>query len=175
MIGQQVRLVPLDETYTEKIMKDWNNPEMRVLFDGYIPSTTENQREWLQSIERRMKSREIFFFAILRLDDNSFLGTLGLSGIDWLSRSSTLGITIHRKEDWNQGFGTESLKLIIDFAWDHLNLRRIELDVHSHNPRAIHVYEKIGFQRYGTAHGKYFRNGSYVDTYYMELFRKTSD
>jgi RimJ/RimL family protein N-acetyltransferase len=63
--------------------------------------------------------------------------------------------------------------IAIEFAWKSLNLRRIELSVHEYNERAKHVYEKLGFVEYGKAHQKYFIDGKYVNTYYMELLRDT--
>ncbi len=99
------------------------------------------------------------------------IGSCGLHDVDWISRTCDLGIAIYAKKDWGQGLGSEALELLIDFGWTHLNMRRIELCVHSHNSRAKAVYEKLGFKVYGTAHNKYYMDGKYVDTDYMELFR----
>ncbi|TFH09846.1 MAG: N-acetyltransferase [Candidatus Thorarchaeota archaeon] len=57
-------------------------------------------------------------------------------------------------------------------GWKHLNLRRIELSVYAFNERAKHVYEKLGFKEWGMAHEKYFIDGEYIDTHYLEIFRE---
>jgi RimJ/RimL family protein N-acetyltransferase len=84
-----------------------------------------------------------------------------------------MGIAIHNEENWGRGFGIQAIELMIEFGWKSLNLRRIDLSVHEFNERAKHVYEKLSFVEYGKAHGKYYIDGEYVNTFYLELFRNT--
>lgn len=173
IVGEKVRLVPIEPQHLDYIMEHFNSPEMRSFLGGYIPVTRNMEVEWIQSAEEGIKKRTGFNFAIERIPKGDMIGSLSLENIDWLSRSCHLGIAIYEKDNWSKGFGNESLTLLIDFGWNSLNLRRIDLCVHSNNPRAKHVYEKLGFKHYGTAHQKYYLNGVYVDTHYMELFRET--
>jgi RimJ/RimL family protein N-acetyltransferase len=154
-------------------MKNWNNPELRHFLGGFIPHTRLQEKEWIESVQMEMKKRSSFVFAIERLPEQEFIGTSALHNIDWLSRSCTFGIAIHTEDNWDQGFGTQAVKLLIEFAWKSLNLRRIELSVHEFNKRAKHVYEKLGFVEFGKANQKYFIDGEYVNTFYMELLRDT--
>jgi RimJ/RimL family protein N-acetyltransferase len=171
--GERVRLVPLEvEKHLDHIMEHFNDPEMRLFLGGYIPVTRNAEIEWIKAVEEKMKKRIEFQYAIEKISDGEMIGSLGLHDIDWLSRTCVLGIAIYPKENWEKGYGSEALELLIDFGWTHLNLRRIELSVHDHNPRAKHVYEKLGFKLYGTAHQKYYMGGKYADTHYMELFRE---
>lgn len=173
LVGEKVRLVPIEvEKHLDYIMTHFNDPEMRLFLGGFFPVTRNAEREWIEATEEKMKKRIEFTFAIERLPEEDMIGSLGLHDIDWVSRSCVLGIAIYAEKDWGQGYGTEALQLLIDFGWTHLNLRRIELGVHAHNPRAQHVYEKLGFKLYGTAHQKYYIGGKYADTHYMELFRE---
>ncbi|TFG32004.1 N-acetyltransferase [Candidatus Thorarchaeota archaeon] len=171
LVGKELRLVVLEEKHLDDILKGWNNPEMRQFLGGYIPHTREAERAWIQVAQEQMNKRQSYVFVIERISDDAFIGTTALHDIDWLSRTSILGIAIHDPQHWSMGFGTEAINLLINFGWSHLNLRRIELSVHDFNERAKHVYEKIGFREFGLAHRKYFINGQYVNTYYMELFR----
>lgn len=171
LVGKTIRLVVLEKKHLPDIVKHWNDPEMRIFLGEYIPNTLEQEESWLEHAHARMNKRQDFYFAIERLQNDEFLGSVGLHDISWISRTATLGITIHEKKNWSQGYGSEVLQIIIDYAWTHLNLRRIELSVHDFNTRAKHVYEKHGFKEYGLAHQKSYINGKYVDTYFMELLR----
>jgi RimJ/RimL family protein N-acetyltransferase len=166
-----IQLVLLEENHLDGIMKNWNNRELRRFLGGFIPYSRFQEKEWIESVQTEMKRRASFVFAIERLPKREFLGTIALHNIDWLSRSCTFGIAIHAEDNWNRGYGTQAIELIIEFAWKSLNLRRIELSVHEFNERAKHVYEKLGFVEFGKANQKYFIDGEYVNTYYMELFR----
>ena len=169
--GEKVRLAPLEEKHLDDLMKEWNNPKLRKFLGGFIPHSREAELQWIQATMEDMKKRRSFVFAIERDADGVFIGTIALHDIDWVSRNCTLGIAIHGEDNWGRGYGSEAIAVLINFGWNHLNLRRIELSVHDFNERAKHVYEKLGFVEFGIAHRKFFIDGNYVDTHYMELFR----
>ena len=171
LTGDNIRLVPIEERHLDDIMKNWNNPAMREFLGGFIPHTRLHEKEWIESVQIEMNKKISFVFAIEVTSINRFLGTIAFHNIDWVSRSATVGIAIHSEKDWGKGYGTEAMQLIIEFGWKSLNLRRVELSVHDFNERARHVYEKLGYVEFGVAHSKYFINGRYVTTQYMELFR----
>lgn len=169
--GTKIRLVPIDEHHLDDIMRGYNNPELRKFLGGYLPVTKEDEREWIQTSQQQMKNRTGYVFAIEDVSDHRFIGTVSLNGIDWISRSSGCGIAIHSSNDWGKGYGTEAMQMLLDFSWTHLNLRRIELSVHAFNERAKHVYEKVGFKVWGTAHKRYYLDKEYHDCHHMEIFR----
>ncbi|MHA1771731.1 MAG: GNAT family N-acetyltransferase [Candidatus Thorarchaeota archaeon] len=172
--GKKVELKVMDMKYLDTLMKVWNNPELKQYLMGAIPHSRLQEEEWIKRTQRLMGSGQEYVFAIERLDTHKFIGTVGIHDILWVAKTATVGIAIYRQEDREQGFGTEALQLAIEFAWKDLNLRRLELSVHSFNKRAIKTYEKLGFKQWGIAHQKMFIRGKYVDTHYMELFRYQS-
>ncbi|TFH01539.1 MAG: N-acetyltransferase [Candidatus Thorarchaeota archaeon] len=100
-----------------------------------------------------------------------FLGAHHFGVQDCAIYNERLGIAIHSPQDWEKGYGSEAIQLLLDFGWKHLNLRRIELSVFAFNERAKHVYEKLGFKEWGIAHKIFFIEGEYHDAHYMEIFR----
>ena len=48
-----------------------------------------------------------------------------------------------------RGLGTEATRMIVGYGFGHLGLHRISLEVYAFNPRARHVYEKVGFRAEG--------------------------
>lgn len=86
----------------------------------------------------------------------------------------TVGVGITVAKAWrNQGIGTSMMQFIID--WCRLNpvVHRLELTVFTDNVRAIHVYEKLGFQHEGIRRGAYFKEGRFIDAHVMAiLFEK---
>ncbi|MHA2015849.1 MAG: GNAT family N-acetyltransferase [Candidatus Thorarchaeota archaeon] len=169
--GTLVKLVPIGLRHLDDVYEAWNDPEMKQFLRGAIPDAYESEEKWIRRAIDEMAARRSFIFAIESLEDGRFLGTVGIHGIDWVARSATLGIAIHKRDDWTRGYGRDALRTIIGFAWKDLNLRRLELGVHAFNKRAIHVYESLGFKRYGTAHQVVFIRGKYADSHFMELFR----
>jgi len=73
------------------------------------------------------------------------------------------GIHIGEEECRGKGYGTEATQLMLSYAFETLNLNRVELGVYDFNKQAIHVYEKAGFIREGIKRQDKFVNGRYAD------------
>ena len=80
------------------------------------------------------------------------------------------GVSVH-PDYWNRGVGSALLSAVVDLADNWLNLKRVELEVYTDNPAAIHLYEKFGFVIEGTKRKHAFREGQYVDCHVMARVR----
>ncbi len=82
------------------------------------------------------------------------------------SHTATLGMAVH--DDFqNRGVGTRLVQAGLDIADNWLNLKRVELQVYTDNAAAVHLYEKFGFIIEGTHKAFAFREGEYIDAYFM--------
>ena len=63
------------------------------------------------------------------------------------------------------------MRVILRYAFEELNLYRVSLNVFGYNPRAIHTYEKIGFQHEGFQREVLDRDGQRWDLIYMGILR----
>jgi L-amino acid N-acyltransferase YncA len=68
-----------------------------------------------------------------------------------------------------RGLGTEATRLITDYAFTVVGLHRITLEVYAFNPRARHVYDKVGFVHEGTMRDALRWNGTWVDCHLMAM------
>lgn len=128
---------------------------------------SENEREFILDTLKKGK----YNFAIIKKEDNSLIGNCGIMDIDNIHNKATLGIFIGDEENRNKGYGTEVLKLLIDYGFNILNLNNIDLKVFSFNERAIACYKKCGLVEYGRRHESYYINNKYYDEIYMEILR----
>ena len=94
---------------------------------------------------------------------------VALTDIDWVYRIGTLHIMIGNSNNRNRGIGTFAVTEMLKHGFDDMNLHRIELEVLVSNSRAIHLYEKIGFEKEGIKKKAAFKNGLYVDVAFMAL------
>ncbi len=99
------------------------------------------------------------------------IGDIGLMDIDWRTRAAEVGILIGEKSFWNQGYGSEAMRLMLKHAFDTLNLNRVFLRVYDHNPRAIRAYEKVGFVHEGRMRQARYYAGEYFDVLLMSVLR----
>jgi RimJ/RimL family protein N-acetyltransferase len=79
-----------------------------------------------------------------------------------------LGITVH--SDWrNQGVGTAMMQYMVDWCRANPVVHKLELWVFPDNPRAFHVYEKVGFQQEGYRRSCFLKQGQFLDLIMMGM------
>jgi [ribosomal protein S5]-alanine N-acetyltransferase len=66
-----------------------------------------------------------------------------LHTIDRNNRCARYAIGIFNPANWNRGFGTEATRLVLRFAFEELNLHRLDLRVLAFNERAIGCYKNV--------------------------------
>ncbi|WP_308524438.1 GNAT family protein [uncultured Tissierella sp.] len=62
--------------------------------------------------------------------------------------------------------------MIQEFAFNRLNLHKLDLEVRSYNERAIRCYEKCGFKEEGRIRENFFTDGKYTDTLFMGILKR---
>lgn len=107
-------------------------------------------------------------FAIVETATGRLLGACGFDGIDDRQGTAEVGIFVREKSFWGRGYGTEALRLLLDFGFAIRNYHNILLKVKAFNTRAIRSYEKVGFRTIGVRR-EAFRHGTvYVDEVLMD-------
>jgi len=89
--------------------------------------------------------------------------------LDHINRTAEVGIFIGEKSCWNKGYGEEAMRLLLDYAFNILNLESIMLNVYAFNTRAIRCYRKIGFKEIGRRRRARRIQGTSYDIIYMDL------
>lgn len=166
LIGERIYLSPINIEDTEKYV-EWMN-DFKVT-DGVGRSaglmTIEDEKEWINSASKNGD----FNFAIVNIENDKLIGNCSIMKISYRNRIGTVGIFIGEESNRNNGYGAETLKLLLDYGFNYLNLNNIMLTVKSFNERAIKCYEKVGFKEFGRRRGSYFLNGKYYDDIHMDI------
>ena len=167
LVGDNIYLSSrnVDEEVIEKFA-EWLNDFETTDYIGKSSTliTIEDERKHFEN----PKENEYIFF-IVRSEDDKLIGTIGLHSVDNINRRATLGIFIGDKSGRNKGFGTEAIRLILEYGFKYLNLNNIKLDVLEFNERAQACYKKCGFKEYGRRRKSEFLNGKYYDKLHMDI------
>ncbi|WP_040952189.1 GNAT family N-acetyltransferase [Gorillibacterium massiliense] len=130
-----------------------------------IPRSVES---FEKSIENSSNSLE---FRLRTLEDDTLIGFVALFRMEWNNQCGKMAIGIGDPNFRGKGYGTDALRLILRYGFCELNLNRIGLDVISYNKRAIHAYQKVGFQVEGTMRESVLRDGQKFDRILMSILR----
>ena len=114
-------------------------------------------------------------FSIVTLDEDKIIGTIGLEDFNYVNRTATLGIFIGDEDYRSKGYGTEAIRLLLEFGFKYKNLNNIKLDLMEFNERALKCYQKCGFKEYGRRRKCRFVNGKYYDSISMDILAEEFD
>lgn len=169
IVGDRIYLSPV--AYTEEALDkftEWMNDFNVTDYTGRSSEITTylNEKEWLDRTARKTETRD---FNIIDIKTNKLIGSVGLVNFKWIPRSATLGIFIGDDEYRSNGYGTEAIKLILEFAFKYLNLHSVNLDLIEANERAHKCYLKCGFKYTGMSRDAIFLNGKYYNKLHMDI------
>ncbi len=163
-----IYLSPLLEEDSSMLFK-WINDRDLVHFNNYYkPISPESHKEWFQSIQKR---NDFFIFGIRLKETNEIIGTCQLHSVSYIDRVAELQIRIGETQKMSKGFGTQAVKLLLEFAFNDLNLNKVYLTVLSENHRAIKAYLNAGFKKEGLLEKHCHINGKYRDLVIMGILR----
>lgn len=169
LVGDRIYLSPKGSS-EEEIQKftEWMNDFQVTDYTGRTSQITTyaSEKEYLESSEKNTENRT---FNIVNLEDEKLVGTVGLEHINWVERSAVLGIFIGDDDFRSNGYGTEAIRLLLEYGFKYLNLHSIRLDLLSVNERAHKCYLKCGFKDSGKSREEIFLNGKYYDKLHMDI------
>lgn len=141
LVADAIVLRQLDEAYFDAYCGLIADPISRHWTVTTEPFSDEQLMSWLKS---RPGQTDRLDWAILDKTTGQLLGEIVLNELDPANESMNLRIALS-SNNLGRGFGTQAVKLVVEFGFQVLNLREIRLDVWRENLRAIRVYEKVGF------------------------------
>ncbi|EDL66770.1 GNAT family N-acetyltransferase [Bacillus sp. SG-1] len=166
--GQTIYLRYFQKEDTQKILKALSYPEIRKL-TGLQKFLTPQKIEKAYEAFALDDSRVDLVIALK--ETNEVIGDLALNEIDNLNRNANVRIALHDPKYFGKGYGTEALRLVLEFGFRTLNLYRIGLNVYSFNARAKKSYEKLGFKQEGIIRSELFYDGEFHDNIIMGVLR----
>lgn len=130
--------------------------------------SNEIERQWVQNAINQNKDVRL---AICTVEGNIYIGNIYLTGIDYVNRKATSHILIGKHDYWNGGYGTEAMHLLLKYAFNHKNLRRIETIVLEDNIGSCKMHEKLGYKREGLLRESVYKDGCYKNQVYYALLK----
>jgi RimJ/RimL family protein N-acetyltransferase len=123
----------------------------------------------LAEITQHFESRSLFQWGVANLDDR-IIGTCTLASLSEEHRRAEVGFALARSQ-WGNGYMAEALPALLRFAFETLQLHRLEADADPRNLSSIRLLEGVGFQREGFLRERYHLNGEIQDALFYGLLR----
>jgi len=125
-----------------------------------FPVSMEEQINWFHKASIDSNNKR---FTIVLKESNEVVGMLTLTSIDWHNRSATHGIKLLSSCPKGKGIGTDAVITLMKYAFDEVNLNRLDGSWLDYNIASKKLYEKCGWYEEGCKKEAIYRNGRYHD------------
>ena len=145
---ERLNLRPILETDIENIHELHSLAETDKYNTLGIPNNIDETKIILEKwiTENNLEINKSYIFAVELNNENQFIGLIGINLGKEKYKNAEVWFKFHSKF-WNKGYGTETLKKILNFGFESLNLHRIEAGCAVDNIGSVSVLEKVGMKR----------------------------
>lgn len=139
-----------DLAFTRRTRMD---PDVGTLTLGRrFPITEVGELHWFEGLGSGAFPSEATFI-VASGPDRTAVGLVAVNDIDWINRTAWFGIWI-APDHQGQGAGRRATELMLDYARDRLELRRVKLLVLADHEAAQALYRSVGFREEGRLVGE---------------------
>ena len=169
--ADRVQLRPLHPSDVDGIYEVFSNAEvMRYWSTPPLPNKSAAE-QLIAEIINDVASGKMMKWAIARKLDDLAIGTATLFNPDLNNGRAELGYALGR-EYWGQGLMGEALQALLNYAFEELELRRLEADVDPRNAASIRTLERLGFKREGYLRERWHVDGEIQDALFYGLLKR---
>jgi RimJ/RimL family protein N-acetyltransferase len=171
LIAERVRLRPLLATDADDLFA--LQSDVRVMRYWSHPAWTEREQavQRIAQLERDRAAAEFYTWAVTQDGSDALIGTVSLFTIHREQRRAELGYAL-ASSLWGRGYATEMLRPAIDFAFNTLDLERLEADIDPRNEASCRLVERVGFIREGLLRERWRVAGEVTDSAMYGLLRR---
>jgi diamine N-acetyltransferase len=169
--GEHIYLRALEPEDLEYLYMLENDPTVWEISGTITPYSRKVLRDYLNKAHQDIYEAKQVRLVICRTE-NQPIGLIDLFDFDPRHQRAGVGILISREGDRGQGFGSEALRLLCDYAFGILNLHQVYASISADNARSRNVFEKLGFQVSGLKKDWLQTASGFQDVLLMQKIRK---
>jgi RimJ/RimL family protein N-acetyltransferase len=169
-MGDRIVLRALDRRDVADLFAVFSNPLVMRYWDSGPLRTSDDAQALLADIDYRYRERTLFQWGIAHRSDDRVIGTCTLHKMDAVHRRAEVGFAL-AADHWGKGLASEAVAMLIGFAFEQLNLHRLEADADPRNERSLALLARQGFRKEGFLRERYIVDGEIQDAVVFGLLR----
>lgn len=169
LVGEQVYIRLMEDKDVPYKVRWINDPEIRNTLNFEYPISEIGTRKWLHSVSGNTTRRD---FIVCNKESSEPIGYCGLLGIDDKIGKAESYMGIGVKDLQGKGIGLDIRLILLDYAFQELNLNKIVAYVWDENTPMIKLNEKVGFQIEGLLRQDIMSHGKKRNRYVMGILKE---
>ncbi len=160
IMGKTVYLRAMEPEDMEMLRDMINDPDISRMVIGWsFPVSKREQMNWYDRVASDANKR----FIVCLQENNQAVGMVTLTNIDLVNRSAFHGIKLHPSCPKGKGIGTDAVMTLMEYAFNQINLHRLDGEWFLYNTASKRLYEKCGWHEEGIKKKAVYRDGQYHD------------
>jgi diamine N-acetyltransferase len=172
--GKRLRLRAVEPADIDVLYKWENDTSIWRVSNTYSPYSRFQIEEYVMNVQNDIySSKQLRLMITLKNGQNrgEAIGTIDLFDFEPFHLRAGVGILI-RKEFREHGYASETLEILIHYAFDVLKLRQLYSNMTPENTASISLFEKAGFVRCGIKKDWVRTGDVWIEEWMYQLFRK---
>lgn len=166
----RICLRPVASADVDALFRIFSDPEVTRYWAGPVLKSRDAAGDLVRDIHERFKRHEMLKWGLALRQTNLLIGTTTLFNLNLENERAEIGYGLAR-DYWGHGYMCEALKALLHYAFEVLNLHRLEADVDPRNSASIRTLERLGFKREGYLRERWHINNEIQDTVFFGLLR----
>ena len=147
--GKNIYLRALEPEDLEFLYQSENNESVWEVSNTIAPYSKFILKQYLENSYKDIFEAKQLRLVICVSDSNKPIGCVDLFDFEPKHKRVGVGIIISSSEDLQKGHATESLKLVCDYVFTHLNLHQVYANITEDNQPSISLFENAKFKKAG--------------------------
>ncbi|SOC15067.1 ribosomal-protein-alanine N-acetyltransferase [Ureibacillus xyleni] len=159
---ERLHLRKLSISDSTNLFNIWSDPDVTkyMNIDNFH---NENQAiEIITYLNELAEEEKAIRYTIIELSSGEIIGSCGFNSLDFDNEKAEIGYDL-AKTHWGKGYAPEAITALLDYAFNTLELNRIEAKVEPQNINSIKVLEKLHFTFEGTLRQSEKSKGRFID------------
>jgi len=167
----RLRLRRISEKDLEALFNIFSDPQVMRYWSTPPLADRQAAVSLLHEIHNLFDRRLMLKWGIALLDNDQLIGTATLFNLNFENGRAEIGYGLGSRH-WRNGYMNEALRALLFYAFDVLELRRLEADVDPRNAGSIRTVERLGFRQEGLLRERWHVNGEIQDSLFYGLLRR---
>jgi RimJ/RimL family protein N-acetyltransferase len=166
----RVSLRQLTAADTADIFAIFSDPEVMRYWDHGPMTKPSDASAYIEQIHDGLRRRQLFQWGVSDASAGRIVGTCTLTHLSAAHQRGEIGFALARSH-WGRGIAAEAVTTVVAFAFERLDLHRLEADADPRNDRSLRLLERLGFEREGCLRERYYVEGERQDAVLLGLLR----
>ncbi|NYE08024.1 ribosomal-protein-alanine N-acetyltransferase [Bacillus niacini] len=167
----RLKLIEITQIHATSLFNILSLEEVTRYYGTDTFTSIEEAKKLIDMFQKNFYEKRSMRWGIVLKENNKFIGTLGLNGLQLKNKKAEIGYEIHPFY-WRKAYTSEAIKEVMRYSYQELGLNRIGAVVYLENEASSNLLEKLGFKKEGELRDYLFQNNSYHTTSMFSLLKR---